>query len=125
MRDDHALGIGRGSGGEDDFGDIVAGDVFHWGCTRYRGPIDFGEPPRAGLGTDFGPHDFVADPDDAGLHLIADAQQKCGRSAEIHGDGDRPSQQTGPERRDPFRPIFAPEDHFVALADARFPESYS
>ena len=122
MGDDHALGIGRGTGSEDDFSQIVARNVLRGDCARVC-PIDIGEPPRAGFGI-LGPHDLVADPDDFSVHAIADAQEKCGRSAEIHGDRDGSGQQTGPEGCNPFRPVFAPEYDFVAFADTRFVEPH-
>jgi len=42
--------------------------------------------------------------------------EKIGRRAVIDGHDDDAAQQAAPERHDPFRPVLAPEDNFVAFA---------
>ena len=64
------------------------------------------------------------------LHVITDQQQlrvddacdgaeKFVRRAVVDRHRDRSVQQTSPQRDDPLRAVFAPEDNFVAFHDAR------
>ena len=60
----------------------------------------------------------MADEDQPRRHDGDDAREKIRRGAIVDRHDDDAAQQAGPERDDPLRPVLAPEDDLVALADA-------
>ena len=62
-------------------------------------------------------HD-VADEDRAGVDDGGDAQQEVCRGAVVDRDEDHAAQQASPQRDDPFRTVFAPDDDVLAAGDA-------
>ena len=60
----------------------------------------------------------LADQDQPGRDDRGDARQEIGRGAVVDRHDDDAAQQARPERDDPLRPVLAPEDNFVAFAQA-------
>ena len=119
MRDDDALRLGRRAGREDDFGDRVARDLDRRERRRLAlGPVELVEFPERRARRLPRDGDILSDQDELGRDDAADALQKVLRRAVVDRDDDDAAQQTAPERGDPFRTVFAPEHHGVALAQA-------
>src|SRR6185295_8162207 len=62
----------------------------------------------------------LADQDELGRDDTGDAQQKILRRAVVNRDDDDAAEETRPERGDPFRTVFAPENSPLARAEAEF-----
>ena len=63
--------------------------------------------------------DLIARSSSLPFAIALDPLQQIGRSTVIDRHDDGSAQHAAPERSDPFRPVFAPEQHRIALADAR------
>jgi hypothetical protein len=60
----------------------------------------------------------LADRDQLRLDDAADAREKIGRGAIVDRHDDDADEQAAPERDDPFGTVLAPDDNFVAFAQA-------
>jgi hypothetical protein len=65
----------------------------------------------------------LADEDQSRVHQRAHLEDEVGRRSIIDGNDDNAGEEAAPVRGDPFRAVFAPEDHLVALAESRGGES--
>ena len=116
MPDDHALRFGRRPRREHDLGDVVTVDR----DSRHRsvgGPVDVGEPPQVVVGRCSTQVHVVADHGDAGLDNRPHFLEELARGAVIDRHHDDARNDTTPVADDPFRPVFTPEHHLVALGE--------
>ncbi len=115
MGDDHPLRVGGRSGGEDDFGHVVARQ-FGGGGGR-AGPIELLQRPCRAVDRRAQRRNVVPDQNHLGAHDAADTCEEVGRRSVVDRDDDGADEQTSPERDDPFGAVLAPEHHGVAFGD--------
>lgn len=68
---------------------------------------------------------ILSDEDQPGGDDPDHAREKIGRRPIVNGHGDHPAEEASPERDDPLRTVFAPEDHFVAFREPELREARS
>ena len=114
MGDDDAFRLGRGAGGEDDFGDVAG--LNEGGRKRLGsgGMFDFAEQPRAAEEV----RNALAEQDDFRLGFLGDAVEKIFRRLRIDGNHDDAVEQARPQRGDPTGAAFRPNDGGVAFRDS-------
>ena len=106
VRDDDALGFGRGAGGEDDLGGLIPGDL-RSRFGRCSGIVHAG---------------FIARQNHARSDDGFNALDKLRRRTVVDRNSDHAFEQASPQRDNPFRPVLAIENDLLVAADSLLPQ---
>jgi hypothetical protein len=105
VRNDYALGLGGGAGGENDLGGLISRDRNRLSGRRRVARVHAG---------------FVAGQNHSRSDNRVDALDKFTRRAIVDRYRDHACQQASPQCDNPLRPVLAIEDYFFIAADPLF-----
>ena len=117
MRDHDAFGLGRGSRGEHDLGDVIALYGSLLDRRGLRSLLDLREPPYRD-GTLGHGSDFVSDHNHPRLRLLFYTMKEVGRGLRVERHQHDSFEQAGPQRGNPTRTALQPQHGRLALVDS-------